>query len=56
MVSPKISTHICWLCCLCGKRVSLEECKIDEYGLPVHEECYVVLILWGKEKISQKAA
>ena len=29
---------ICWIC---GKVVNLEECKVDEIGLPVHEGCYV---------------
>lgn len=28
----------CWIC---GKAVKLENCKVDEYGLPVHEDCYV---------------
>jgi hypothetical protein len=27
---------ICWIC---DKRVSVETCKIDEYGQAVHEEC-----------------
>jgi hypothetical protein len=29
------------VCAVCGKPVSLEDCKIDERGHPVHEECYV---------------
>jgi hypothetical protein len=53
IVHPKISTHLCWIC---GNAVSLEECKIDEHGMPVHEECYIVLILWGGEEVAQKAA
>jgi hypothetical protein len=28
-------------CLICGTQVSLETCKIDEYGQAVHEECYV---------------
>jgi len=28
----------CWIC---GKAVKLEDCKVDEHGLPVHEDCYV---------------
>jgi hypothetical protein len=28
--------HTCWIC---GRAVRLEECKVDEYGLAVHEEC-----------------
>ena len=27
----------CWIC---GKSVQVEECKVDEHGLPVHEDCY----------------
>ncbi|HEY1659460.1 MAG TPA: hypothetical protein VGG14_13995 [Candidatus Sulfotelmatobacter sp.] len=26
----------CWIC---GRPAKLETCKIDEYGLPVHEGC-----------------
>jgi hypothetical protein len=29
---------VCWMC---GKIVDLNTCKIDESGLPVHEQCYV---------------
>jgi hypothetical protein len=28
--------RICWIC---GKTTSLESCKVDEHGLPVHEAC-----------------
>ncbi len=35
-------------CLICGTQVSLETCKIDEYGQAVHEECYVgQLVLHG---------
>ncbi len=27
------------LCWICGHPASLETCKIDEYGLAVHEQC-----------------
>jgi hypothetical protein len=27
---------ICWIC---GAKTTLENCKVDEYGLPVHDEC-----------------
>jgi len=33
--------HECWIC---GYEVSLEECKIDEHGQAVHEECYLVAL------------
>ena len=29
------------LCSLCSKVVELENCKTDERGRPVHEDCYV---------------
>ena len=31
------------ICPVLGKPVSLEECKTDDEGKPVHEECYVAL-------------
>jgi hypothetical protein len=34
--------RMCWIC---GKTVELEDCKIDEHGLAVHEDCYVAKIL-----------
>lgn len=27
-------------CLICGKEVSLRDCKTDEHGRAVHEECY----------------
>ncbi len=35
------SQRFCWLC---GKIISLEQCKVDEKGLPVHEDCYVAKV------------
>jgi hypothetical protein len=32
------SIPTCWIC---SKPVLLENCKIDEHGRPVHENCYV---------------
>jgi hypothetical protein len=32
---------VCWIC---GKALSLEECKVDEHGQAVHEECSVELL------------
>jgi len=29
------------LCWLCGTRVSLDDCKIDEHGEAAQEKCYV---------------
>ena len=38
MASQQEPIYICWIC---GNRVSLERCKIDEHGEAVHENCYV---------------
>lgn len=35
-------------CVLCNSPVSLEECKVDERGNPVHDDCYI-------ERLSQLA-
>lgn len=53
MMTSSNRSNVCWIC---GKVVSLEECKVDEHGLAVHEDCYVVLILWQKEVVPQKTA
>jgi hypothetical protein len=34
----RATSKTCWIC---GRAVSLEECKIDEYGQAVHERCCV---------------
>jgi len=31
----------CWIC---GKTVNLNDCKTDEHGLAVHEQCYVTRV------------
>ena len=32
-----------WLpqCAICKTPVNLEQCKVDEYGQAVHEDCYI---------------
>jgi uncharacterized OB-fold protein len=30
-------TRHCWIC---GRAVKLEDCKVDEHGLAVHELCH----------------
>ena len=37
----------CWVC---GKTVQLENCKVDEHGLPVHAACYVVRVALASRK------
>jgi hypothetical protein len=32
-------------CSICDKLVSLQDCKIDEDGRAVHENCYTLLTL-----------
>jgi hypothetical protein len=31
-------------CVICGDRVALERCKIDEDGDAVHEKCYIAKV------------
>ena len=31
----------CWIC---GRLMILEDCKSDDRGKPVHEDCYVLLL------------
>jgi len=33
-----VATRFCWIC---GRSIALEQCKVDEHGLPVHELCQV---------------
>lgn len=35
-------TPHCWIC---GEPVRLEDCKIDELGRAVHENCYITRVL-----------
>src|SRR5215469_8746637 len=32
------------VCSICGKPVSLQDCKVDEYGKAVHGTCYVAKV------------
>ena len=41
MASTKTSSHSCWIC---GKELSLLDCKTDEQGRAVHERCYIARI------------
>jgi hypothetical protein len=41
MISRQDPLPECWIC---GNKVSLEKCKIDEHGQPVHEDCYIAKI------------
>lgn len=43
-----------FLCNICAKAVSLEKSKIDEYGQPVHEDCYVADLLKKSGKLSSE--
>jgi hypothetical protein len=39
-------SKMCWIC---GSSIALEDCKVDEHGLPVHGNCYVAkLARWKK--------
>jgi hypothetical protein len=39
------ATHSCWIC---DRPVQLENCKIDERGKPVHEDCYAAKLVVDK--------
>jgi hypothetical protein len=39
----------CWIC---NKPVRLQDCKTDDRGRPVHEECYVILTMGEQYKIA----
>jgi hypothetical protein len=41
-----------WLprCILCKQSVTLEQSKADEYGRAVHEQCYVLLLVWKEPR------
>lgn len=45
-------TVLCWIC---GECVTLEDCKVDENGQAVHEECYMMVVL-RRPAPSQNAA
>ena len=36
-------------CAICGKPVRLEECKVNDFGKPVHEACYAK---WLTERVN----
>jgi hypothetical protein len=38
-MQEKITNVTCWIC---GYPVPLQECKADDRGRPVHENCYAV--------------
>ena len=40
----------CWIC---GTAVKLEDCKVDEHGLPVHDNCYVAKVRRSKNTTPQ---
>jgi hypothetical protein len=44
--------RICWIC---GKAVTLEDCAVDEYGLAVHEECYVARVALERHRAPEAA-
>jgi hypothetical protein len=37
-----------FLCSICFQSVSLEDCKIDEDGRPVHENCHEAKVLYAE--------
>ena len=42
MLKPKFKKNrFCWIC---GNTVDLENCKVDEHGMPVHGDCYFLKV------------
>ena len=39
------------VCGICEKQVTLEDCKIDENGQAVHEDCYVRVVSLDRSKV-----
>ncbi|HZW94973.1 MAG TPA: hypothetical protein VFF64_18640 [Candidatus Eremiobacteraceae bacterium] len=50
MPSPTQSEPICWIC---GKPCTLEECRVDADGHPMHEHCYVAALKQKKKPIQE---
>jgi len=43
------------VCCgICSREVFLTDCKTDEHGHAVHEECYTVRVIEGQPTSSLK--
>jgi hypothetical protein len=40
-----------FLCSLCNEQVDLRTAKTDEYGKPIHEECYVPQMQMTREML-----
>ena len=53
MALTKITSITCWIC---GKEVSLGDCKIDEHGHAVHDECYVMRMKFEAEAVGRTPA
>jgi len=40
------------ICQICWSWVAIDECKTDDDGHPVHEECYAAQQLWLRTRAS----
>lgn len=43
-------SYCCWIC---GNKVDLKTCNIDEHGMAVHEDCYFVKVALATESMRQ---
>lgn len=41
-------TYFCWIC---GNPVDLKNCRSDEYGIAVHEDCYFLKVALATESM-----
>jgi len=45
-----------YVCSICGQPVSLSDDKTDDYGQPVHEDCYLKKLVAADESKLQLLA
>jgi len=45
-----VASHFIPTCWICNKAITLENCKVDEYGRGVHTQCYAVMLAHPKGK------
>jgi ribosome-binding protein aMBF1 (putative translation factor) len=43
--------HHPYCCWICGNEVDLKTCNIDECGMAVHEDCYLVKVAFAAESM-----
>jgi len=44
-----LNHEICFICAICGESVEVITCVTDEFGKPVHEQCYAEKVAREKQ-------